>query len=82
LRCSLCPNSLSLHLHLCELLAAVDRSAERPGASVSKETIRRIADRVVEEMQSWQARPQEEVQHNHYRRRALSVGTLTDRSLN
>jgi hypothetical protein len=55
--------------------AAVDRSAERPGASVSKQTIRRVADGVVEEMQSWQAWPLEEVQLNHYRRRALSVGT-------
>jgi len=31
------------------------------GASVSKETISRITDRVIEEMQSWQARPLDEV---------------------
>jgi putative transposase len=31
------------------------------GASVSKETISRITDRVIEEMQDWQARPLEEV---------------------
>jgi putative transposase len=31
------------------------------GASVSKETISRLTDRVVEEMQSWQARPLDEV---------------------
>ncbi len=31
------------------------------GASVSKETISRITDRVVEEMQTWQARPLDEV---------------------
>jgi putative transposase len=31
------------------------------GASVSKETISRITDRVVEEMQSWQGRPLDEV---------------------
>jgi transposase-like protein len=35
--------------------------AEIYGASVSKETISRITDRVIEEMQSWQARPLEEV---------------------
>src|SRR5580700_6674675 len=35
--------------------------AEIYGASVSKETISRITDRVVEEMQSWQARPLDEV---------------------
>ena len=34
--------------------------AEIYGASVSKETISRITDRVVEEMQSWQARPFDE----------------------
>jgi transposase-like protein len=31
--------------------------AEIYGASVSKETISRITDKVVEEMQAWQARP-------------------------
>jgi putative transposase len=35
--------------------------AEIYGAWVSKETISRITDRVVEEMQSWQARPLDEV---------------------
>jgi putative transposase len=35
--------------------------AEIYGASVSKETISRITDRVIEEMQSWQARPLDEV---------------------
>src|SRR6202000_2320782 len=35
--------------------------AEIYGASVSKETVSRITDRVVEEMQSWQARPLDEV---------------------
>jgi putative transposase len=35
--------------------------AEIYGASVSKETISRITDRVVEEMQSWQTRPLDEV---------------------
>jgi putative transposase len=35
--------------------------AEIYGASVSKETISRITDRVVEEMQSWQSRPLDEV---------------------
>jgi putative transposase len=35
--------------------------AEIYGASVSKETISRITDRVVEEMQSWQCRPLDEV---------------------
>jgi len=35
--------------------------AEIYGASVSKETISRITDRVVEEMQAWQARPLDEV---------------------
>jgi transposase-like protein len=35
--------------------------AEIYGASVSKETISRITDRIVEEMQSWQARPLDEV---------------------
>jgi putative transposase len=35
--------------------------AEIYGASVSRETISRITDRVVEEMQSWQARPLDEV---------------------
>src|SRR5580692_11134486 len=35
--------------------------AEIYGASVSKETVSRITDRVVEEMQGWQARPLEEV---------------------
>src|SRR5450631_3219627 len=35
--------------------------AETYGASVSKETISRITDRVLEEMQSWQARPLDEV---------------------
>jgi putative transposase len=34
--------------------------AEIYGASVSKETISRITDRVLEEMQSWQARPLDE----------------------
>ena len=34
--------------------------AEIYGASVSKETISRITDRVVEEMQSWQSRPLDE----------------------
>jgi putative transposase len=34
--------------------------AEIYGASVSKETISRITDRVIEEMQSWQARPLDE----------------------
>jgi transposase len=34
--------------------------AEIYGASVSKETISRITDRVVEEMQAWQARPLDE----------------------
>jgi transposase-like protein len=33
--------------------------AEIYGASVSKETVSRITDRVIEEMQSWQARPLE-----------------------
>ena len=31
--------------------------AEIYGASVSRETISRITDRVIEEMQAWQARP-------------------------
>ena len=31
--------------------------AEIYGASVSKETVSRITDKVIEEMQSWQARP-------------------------
>ena len=31
--------------------------AEINGASVSKETISRITDKVIEEMQAWQARP-------------------------
>jgi transposase-like protein len=35
--------------------------AEIYGASVSKETISRITDRVLEEMQAWQARPLDEV---------------------
>jgi transposase-like protein len=35
--------------------------AEIYGASVSKETISRITDRVLEEMQDWQARPLDEV---------------------
>jgi transposase-like protein len=35
--------------------------AEIYGASVSKETVSRITDRVVEEMQGWQARPLDEV---------------------
>ena len=35
--------------------------AEIYGASVSKETVSRITDRVVEEMQAWQARPLDEV---------------------
>jgi putative transposase len=35
--------------------------AEIYGASVSKETISRITDRVIEEMQGWQARPLDEV---------------------
>jgi putative transposase len=35
--------------------------AEIYGASVSKETVSRITDRVVEEMTSWQARPLDEV---------------------
>jgi putative transposase len=35
--------------------------AEISGASVSKETISRITDRVIEEMASWQARPLDEV---------------------
>jgi putative transposase len=35
--------------------------AEIYGASVSRETVSRITDRVVEEMQSWQARPLDEV---------------------
>jgi putative transposase len=35
--------------------------AEIYGAWVSRETISRITDRVVEEMQSWQARPRDEV---------------------
>ena len=35
--------------------------AEIYGASVSKETISRITDRVVEEMQAWQSRPLDEV---------------------
>jgi putative transposase len=35
--------------------------AEVYGASVSKETISRITDRVIEEMQAWQARPLDEV---------------------
>jgi putative transposase len=30
------------------------------GASVSRETISRIADKVIEEMQAWQARPVDE----------------------
>jgi putative transposase len=35
--------------------------AEIYGASVSKETISRITDKVIEEMQAWQARPLDEV---------------------
>jgi transposase-like protein len=35
--------------------------AEIYGASVSKETISRITDKVIEEMQAWQARPLEEI---------------------
>ena len=35
--------------------------AEIYGASVSRETVSRITDRVVEEMQAWQSRPLEEV---------------------
>ncbi len=35
--------------------------AEIYGASVSKETVSRITDRVLEEMQAWQARPLDEV---------------------
>jgi putative transposase len=35
--------------------------AEIYGASVSKETVSRITDRVIEEMQAWQARPLDEV---------------------
>jgi transposase-like protein len=35
--------------------------AEIYGASVSKETVSRITDRVVEEMQAWQTRPLDEV---------------------
>jgi putative transposase len=35
--------------------------AEIYGASVSRETISRITDKVIEEMQSWQARPLDEV---------------------
>src|ERR1700734_734311 len=35
--------------------------AEIYGAPVSKETISRITDRVIEEMQSWQARPLDEI---------------------
>ena len=35
--------------------------AEIYGASVSKETVSRITDRVVEEMQAWQSRPLDEV---------------------
>jgi transposase-like protein len=35
--------------------------AEIYGASVSKETVSRITDRVIEEMQGWQARPLDEV---------------------
>ncbi len=33
----------------------------KPGASVSKETISRITDKVLEEMQSWQNRPLDQV---------------------
>ncbi len=35
--------------------------AEIYGASVSKETVSRVTDRVVEEMQAWQSRPLDEV---------------------
>jgi putative transposase len=35
--------------------------AEIYGASVSKETVSRVTDRVIEEMQAWQARPLDEV---------------------
>ena len=35
--------------------------AEIYGASVSRQTISRITDKVIEEMQSWQARPLDEV---------------------
>ena len=35
--------------------------AEIYGASVSKETVSRITDRVIEEMQGWQARPLDEI---------------------
>ena len=35
--------------------------AEIYGASVSQETISRITDKVIEEMQSWQARPLDEI---------------------
>lgn len=35
--------------------------AEIYGASVSKETVSRITDRVIEEMQAWQARPLDEI---------------------
>ncbi|GAA3128883.1 hypothetical protein GCM10020255_001950 [Rhodococcus baikonurensis] len=35
--------------------------AEIYGASVSKETISRITDKVIEEMQDWSARPLDEV---------------------
>ena len=35
--------------------------AEIYGAAVSRETISRITDKVIEEMQSWQARPLDEV---------------------
>ena len=35
--------------------------AEIYGASVSRETISRITDKVIEEMQSWQQRPLDEV---------------------
>lgn len=31
------------------------------GAQVSKETISRITDKVIEEMQTWQSRPMDEV---------------------
>ena len=37
------------------------RFAEVYGASASRETVSRITDRVVEEMQAWQARPLDEV---------------------
>jgi putative transposase len=52
---------LSLYAHGLTTGEISAHFAQIYGASVSKETISRITDKVIEEMQAWQARPLEEV---------------------